>query len=120
MYKPSLVYRTVVWVFNSRDVQPRPSRIILSGEMVLRVGSLVLAGRCRVESSVVAVGERGRYWTCIYIGPPQFLCLAMMCRIVWPTGACTAVPLFDWRGGNGGQYAQTQTVGIIRVVTLLF
>ena len=66
MSKPSLVDRTVVWVFNSRDVQPRPSRIILSGEMVLRVGSLVLAGRCGVESNVVAVGERDRYWT-VYI-----------------------------------------------------
>ena len=91
--------------------------------MVLRVGSLVLAGRCGVESNVVAVGERDRYWTVyiyIYIGPPRLLCLAMMCRLVWPTGACTAAPLFDWRGGSGGQYAQTKTVGIIRVVTLLF
>ncbi len=66
------------------------------------------------------VGERDRYWTCVYIGPPRFLCLAMRCRLVWPTGAYTAEPLVDWRSVNGGQYAQAKTVGIFRFVTSLF
>ena len=65
-------------------------------------------------------GERDRYWTCIYIGPPRFLCLEMRCRLMWPTGAYTAAPLVDWRSENGGQYAQAKTVGIIRFVTSLF
>ena len=51
----------------------------------------------------------------VYIGPPRFLCLAMMC-----TGAYTAAPLVDSRSENGGQHAQTTTVGIIRFVTPLF
>ena len=48
------------------------------------------------------LGERDRYWTCIYIGPPRFLCLAMMCRLVWPTRAYKAALLVDWRSENGG------------------
>ena len=56
----------------------------------------------------------------LYIGPPRVLCLAMMCRLVWTNGAYTAAPLVDWRSVNGGQYAQTKTVGIIRFVTHLF
>ena len=56
----------------------------------------------------------------VYIGPPRFFCLAIMCRLVWPTGAYTATPLVDWPSENGGQYAQAKTVGIIRFVTSLF
>ena len=57
------------------------------------------------------IGERDRYWTCIYILDHRDFSLAMRCRLVWPTGAYTAAPLVDWRNGNGGQYAQANRVG---------
>ena len=51
--------RNIVLVYKSRDLQPSGGRIIRSGETVLRVGIQELAGRCEVESSVVAVCSRG-------------------------------------------------------------
>ena len=51
--------RTIVWVYNSRDFQPRACRIIRSGETVLRVGIQELAGRCEVESEAGRMLSRG-------------------------------------------------------------
>ncbi len=52
-----------------------------------------------------------KYGSAIDIGPPRFLCLAMTCRLVWPTGAYTAAPLVHWRSENGGQYVQAKRWG---------
>ena len=34
-------------------------------------------------------------YTVYNIGPPRCLCVAMMCRLVWPTGAYMAAPLVN-------------------------
>ena len=87
--------------------------------------AMLLISRLRLATALLRYpdgcrGARSILDLYIYIGPPRFICLAMECRLLWPTGAYTAASLVDWRSENGGQYAHAKTMGIIRFITSLF